>query len=99
MLVLVCASASQAQTPLRQTEWLVRNMTRVETWRFFEPPPGGGDPTSTYVGTRFYVGVRRVEPRVDLRLGAVYFDHAGAMPPGEFYLNISTHVSKISSPA
>jgi hypothetical protein len=31
MLVLVCASASQAQTPLRQTEWLVRNMTRVET--------------------------------------------------------------------
>jgi hypothetical protein len=34
-----------------------------------------------------------------LGLGAAYFDHAGAMPPGEFYLNISTHVSKISSPA
>ncbi len=66
------ASAGLAQTPASPpaTEWLVRNLTRVESWRYFEPQPGGGDPTSTYAGTRFYMGLRRSTRRVDLQAAA-----------------------------
>ena len=73
------ASTSFAQAPAPATEWLVRNMTRVESWRFFEPAPGGGDPESAYVGNRFYFGVRRIQPRVDLQ-AAAQFVQLGWLP-------------------
>ncbi len=72
-------STGYAQAPAPATEWLVRNMTRVESWRFFEPRPGGGDPTSTYVGTRFYFGVRRTAQRVDVQ-AAAQFVQLGWLP-------------------
>jgi hypothetical protein len=80
-LTLLCLgpSAGSAQVPAPSTEWLVRNMTRVESWRFFEPYPGGGDPTSTYAGTRFHVGVRRTARRVDLQ-AAAHFVQLGWLP-------------------
>jgi hypothetical protein len=78
-LLGVGVSSSAAQTPPRTTEWFARNLTRVESWRFFEPPSGGGDPTSTYVGTRFHFGVRRTERRVDLQ-AAGQFVQLGWLP-------------------
>ena len=96
-----------AQAPPAPTDWYARNVTRVESWGFFEPVVGG-DPTSTYVGNRLTAGGRRDTPNVEwhaavqyvqlgwlpqratgpgpLGLGAVYFDHAGAVHPGEIYL-------------
>jgi hypothetical protein len=81
LLTALCIGSpeSHAQTTAPATEWLVRNMTRVESWRFFEPRPGGGDPTSTYVGTRFSFGVRRTTPRVDLQ-AAAQFVQIGWLP-------------------
>ena len=81
LLVLLCLgpSASFAQAPAPTVEWLVRNMSRVESWRFFEPRPGGGDPTSTYVGTRFYFGARRTAPRTDVQ-AAAQFVQLGWLP-------------------
>ena len=85
MLVSVClgSSVSYGQTPQPGNEWIARNTTRVEMWRFFEPPPGGGDPTSVYVGTRFYLGVRRNRPRVDLQ-AAAQFVQLGWLPEDAF---------------
>jgi hypothetical protein len=78
-LLGVGASASEAQTPSRSTEWFARNATRLESWRFFEPPPGAGDPTSTYVGTRLHFGVRRTGRHVDLH-AAGQFVQLGWLP-------------------
>jgi Alginate export len=69
-ILFMGSSLTFAQAPPASTAWLARNLTRVESWRFFEPPPGGGDPTSTYLATRFYLGVQRIEPRVDLQAAA-----------------------------
>lgn len=38
------------------------NVTRVESWSFFEPPPGGGDPDYTLFTNRAHLGVE-VESR------------------------------------
>ena len=51
------AAAGQAVPPAPATStpplrWQVRDTTRVETWRYFEPKPGGGDPDYTFVANR-----------------------------------------------
>jgi hypothetical protein len=40
----------------------IRNVTRVESWSFFEPAEGGGDPTYSMLGNRATLGMR-VESR------------------------------------
>jgi alginate export protein len=45
------------------TVWNVRNWTRVEWWRFFEPPAGGGDNEYAYPANRLQAGVHRSTPR------------------------------------
>ena len=80
-IAMLCAgsAASFGQSPPATTDWYARNMTRVELWRFFEPPPGGGDPTSAYVGNRLQFGFRRVAPRVELQ-AAGQFVQLGWLP-------------------
>lgn len=42
---------------------LFRDVTRVESWSFFDPGPGGGDPDYTFLGNRMTLGVRASSPR------------------------------------
>lgn len=42
---------------------LFRTVTRVESWRFFDPGPSGGDPDYTFLGNRITMGVHTSSPR------------------------------------
>jgi hypothetical protein len=81
--LLSCAGAStiRAQAPppapgavpaAPQTTWFLRNWTRVEAWRFFEPPTGGGDHEYAYPVNRLQAGVRRDTPRYALTAALQY---------------------------
>jgi alginate export protein len=64
----------------------VRNWTRVEMWRFFEPPPGGGDHEYAYPVNRFQATVRRDSVRYDVTAALQYVQFASlprdAVGPG-----------------
>ncbi|MEW6321887.1 MAG: alginate export family protein [Acidobacteriota bacterium] len=57
--------------------WSVANVTRVESWRFFEPPPSGGDPTYAFAANRLRVGLAGTWPRVDLQAVGQYVQFGG----------------------
>jgi len=40
-----------------------RDVTRAETWSFFDPGPAGGDPTYSFLGNRMSFGVNVSTPR------------------------------------
>ena len=61
------------------TTWQVRDWTRVESWRYFEPKPGGGDPDYTDVANRLFVSVEHRTPAIDLT-GAVQYVQFGNLP-------------------
>lgn len=52
--------------------WFVRNTTRVESWRFFEPNPGGGDPDYTFIANRLLFGGRQAFPRWEWQAAGQY---------------------------
>jgi hypothetical protein len=60
-------------------EWLVsvRDLARVEGWRFFEPPPEGGDPHYAFLGNRLQAELRRTSRRLDVRLTAQHVGFLG----------------------
>jgi hypothetical protein len=68
------------------TDWFVRNWTRLEIWRFFEPPPGGGDHEYAYPVNRLQAGVRRETPRYGVTAALQYVQFANlpahAVGPG-----------------
>ncbi|MBI4886136.1 MAG: alginate export family protein, partial [Acidobacteria bacterium] len=87
------ASAAQAQAPppagesaSPATTWYARNWTRVEWWRFFEPPAGGGDPDYAYPANRLQAGVRRTTRRYAFTAALQHVQFAGlpanAVGPG-----------------
>ncbi|MGE3958474.1 MAG: alginate export family protein [Vicinamibacterales bacterium] len=53
------------------------NVMRLESWRYFEPRPGGGDPDYTFLADRLRVDVRGHWARVDLTLAGQYVGMAG----------------------
>lgn len=57
----------------------VTNLTRFESWSFFEPPPNGGDPDSTFAGNRLRLTLTRNWPRVDVA-GALQYVQFGGLP-------------------
>ena len=67
------AAASSTFTPV------FRNVTRVEAWSFFEPPPGGGDPDYTFVANRLLVGFRQNGVRHELN-GTLQYVQFGGLP-------------------
>ena len=82
-----------AQAPLTSGEsapaatiWSVRNWTRLEWWRFFEPPPGGGDNEYAYTANRLQAGIRRNASRYAVTATLQYVQFAGlpsaAVGPG-----------------
>ena len=72
---LLCAASAEAQqapasTPLWQVH--VKNTTRVEAWRFFEPLPGGGDPRYVFAANRLYGSLDLRTRRIDVTTGVQY---------------------------
>jgi len=63
------------------TSLFVRNWTRAEAWRFFEPHPGGGDPDYGDIANRLQFGVRREARRYEF-LGALQYVQFGGLPTG-----------------
>jgi hypothetical protein len=49
---------------------LAQDTFRLESWRFFEPRPGGGDPDYAFGANRLLLQARYVAPRFDVRLAA-----------------------------
>jgi hypothetical protein len=58
----------------------------MEAWRFFEPPPGGGDNDYAYLANRLQVGMRRTAPRYEIAAALQYVQFGGlpsaAVGPG-----------------
>ncbi|MBP7778239.1 MAG: alginate export family protein [Acidobacteria bacterium] len=57
------------------------NTARAESWRYFEPRPGGGDPDYAYLGDRLRVDVRGHWAKVDLTLAVQHVGFIG-LPEG-----------------
>lgn len=70
---------SQAQPPGQPpaiTAYL-RNWTRGESWSFFEPPPGGGDPDYTFLANRLLAGLRHSGARHEVNAAIQYVQFVG----------------------
>lgn len=74
-------STRPAAPAVRSWRFSAINTMRLESWRYFEPRPGGGDPTSTYLGNRLRFDVRRHWPKADLTVAAQFVGMAG-LPSG-----------------
>jgi len=80
-LALACAAPAAAQSPPSApdtaTTWTVRDWSRVELWRFFEPPPGGGNNEYAFVANRLFGSVQRARPGYDLTAALQYVQFGG----------------------
>jgi hypothetical protein len=93
-LVVLHAAAALAQTaasPPPTFQPFVRNWTRVEMWRYFEPPPATssftpGDPTTAHIANRLQAGVRMRRGHLDATVALQYVQFGGlpadAIGPG-----------------
>lgn len=77
LLIALAAPPVAAQTVTPRLD----NVTRVESWSFFTPPPGGGTPKYTFPATRVRFGVGVEAERVALA-GAFSYVRAENLPPG-----------------
>jgi hypothetical protein len=70
-----------AQTPPAEPEATpyLTNVSRLEAWSFFEPPPGDGDPRYFTLGNRATLGVRVKSRRLDVD-GAVSYAQLVNLP-------------------
>lgn len=73
------AAGTPADPPAASWRANVTNLTRFESWSFFDPPPAGGDPDSNFVGNRLRLALSRSWPRVDVA-GAVQYVQFGWLP-------------------
>jgi Alginate export len=90
--VVVAVGESAAQSPpappAPPPAWRLSavNTVRAESWKYFEPRPGGGDPDYRFAADRLRVDVRGHAARVDLTLGVQVVGMAGlpdrAIGPG-----------------
>jgi hypothetical protein len=80
------AAQTAAAAAAPQTTWTGRDWTRVEMWRFFEPPNGGGNDDYAFVANRLFGGVQRTAPAYDLTAALQYVQFGGlpsnAVGPG-----------------
>ncbi|HEY3162221.1 MAG TPA: alginate export family protein [Vicinamibacterales bacterium] len=91
-VVLISASASRAiaQTSPApapaSTTWTLRDWSRVEMWRFFEPPAGGGNDDYAFGANRLFAGVQRTARAYDFTAALQYVQFGGlpsdAVGPG-----------------
>jgi hypothetical protein len=75
-------------------EGYLRELTRVESWSFFEPQPGGGDPDYSFFANRAILGVRVSSRRIEADAAFQYAQLVrlpsraigpGALGSGAFY--------------
>ncbi|MEQ1897057.1 MAG: alginate export family protein [Vicinamibacterales bacterium] len=71
---------SPAPAPSSAWTFLAQDTFRVESWRFFEPHPGGGNPDYHFAANRLLLQVRRAMPRIEFRLAVQHVGLAG-LPP------------------
>ena len=93
VLLLASAAPAGAQTapPPPAVQPFVRNWTRAEVWRYFEPPPATatftpGDPSTAHIGNRLQAGVRLRRGSIDATVALQYVQFGGlpgnAIGPG-----------------
>jgi len=79
------------QRPARALQPFARNWTRIEMWRYFEPPPAAGsftpgDPTTGHAGNRLQAGLQFTGTRVQATAALQYVQFGGlptdAIGPG-----------------
>ncbi|MCC7125587.1 MAG: alginate export family protein [Acidobacteria bacterium] len=79
-------AAPPASAPVPTWRLSAFNTLRLESWRFFDPRPGGGDPDALFLGDRLRLDVRGHWTKVDLTLAAQVVGMAGlpsqAVGPG-----------------
>ncbi|HEY6362647.1 MAG TPA: hypothetical protein VIX63_16160, partial [Vicinamibacterales bacterium] len=84
--VVAQTSPASGESEPAATTWSVRNWTRLERWRFFEPPPGGGDNEYAYPANRLQAGIRRDAARYAVTATLQYVQFGGlpsaAVGPG-----------------
>lgn len=75
-----------AAKPAPTWRWILLNVTRVESWRFFEPPPSGGDPNYAFLANRLRATVTGSWKRFELNAAVQYVQFGGlpeaAVGPG-----------------
>lgn len=74
------AQAAPAVAPKAFTVY-VRDWTRVESWRFFQPVSGSGDPDYTFIANRLQLGLERHRRRYDF-VAAGQYVQLGGLPTG-----------------
>lgn len=86
ILALLAQAPAAAPPPAHAWKWNLVNMTRVESWRFFEPPPSGGDPGSAFVANRLRVSLTGTWKPFDFSAAVQYVQFGGlptdAVGPG-----------------
>src|SRR5262245_51804675 len=86
VLSAATAAAQDQPAPSSTTSWIVRNWTRVEMWRFFEPPQGGGNNDYAFAANRLFGGVQHTAGAFDLTAALQYVQFGGlpsnAVGPG-----------------
>ena len=55
----------------------LRDTTRAESWRYFEPNPGGGNPDYGFIANRLQIELKRAWKRVDVQLTAQHVGFSG----------------------
>jgi len=85
LLLVVAAASVSAQTPDEAADPvvtpLIRNVTRVESWSFFAPPEGGGDPDYSMFGNRATLGVKVQSSRLVVQ-GSLQYAQMIGLPRG-----------------
>lgn len=75
------AAAQNAPPPPVETTWTLRDWTRVEMWRFFEPPAGGGNNDYAFLANRLFGSVQRTSRAYDVSAALQYVQFGGL--PGD----------------
>jgi hypothetical protein len=79
LLVQAPTQPARAVPPAPAPTWFVRNTMRLESWRFFEPNAGGGEPDYTFIANRLLFGVRHVAAKWEFQ-GAGQYVQFGNLP-------------------
>ena len=70
-------ASTPAPPPVPTWQLSAINVARAESWRYFEPRPGGGDPDYAYVGDRLRVDVRGHWAKVALTVAVQHVGFLG----------------------
>ena len=80
LMIVAGAQDVRAQAPPdAENLWILRDWTRVEIWRFFQPNAGGGDPDYTHIANRLQAGYERRARKYDVT-GVVQYVQFGNLP-------------------